>query len=201
MSKIAHELKEHMPFTAVGALSGIIFMLLFRNLSHHTAHNLFYIFHPLHIVLSAIVTTSLYKFYQSKRGKCNIFTLILVGYIWSLGIATLSDSIIPFLGERLLNLPYAAPHIGFIDEWWLVNPAAFLGIVIGYFFPQTKFPHAGHVLISTWASLFHVIMAIGGAVSSIVYFFIFLFLFISVWVPCCLSDIVFPLLFVKKEKV
>jgi hypothetical protein len=29
--------------------------------------------------------------------------------------------------------------------------------------------------------------------------FIFLILFLAVWLPCCLSDIVYPLLFLRKE--
>jgi len=78
-----------------------------------------------------------------------------------------------------------------------VNPAAFLGIAFGYWRPITKFPHSGHVLISTWASLFHIIMALGGVVSWVTLLGIFLFLFLAVWAPCCTSDIVFPLLFTR----
>jgi hypothetical protein len=28
---------------------------------------------------------------------------------------------------------------------------------------------------------------------------VFVFLFLAVWIPCCVSDIVFPLLFVKAQ--
>lgn len=59
---------------------------------------------------------------------------------------------------------------------------------------------AGHVLISTWASVFHVLMAIGKDVSIVAYIAVLVFLFLAVWVPCCVSDIVFPLLFVKKKE-
>ncbi len=31
------------------------------------------------------------------------------------------------------------------------------------------------------------------------YVAISIFLFLAVWIPCCISDIVFPLLFVKKQ--
>jgi len=121
---------------------------------------------------------------------------ILIGYIGSIGIATLSDSIIPYLGELLLKLPNKDIHIGFIEKPWLTNPAAFLGIAIAFLRPMTKFPHSGHVLISTWASLFHIIMAAGQTVNWIIVLAISLFLFLAVWLPCCLSDIIFPLLFV-----
>ncbi|MBL7132177.1 MAG: hypothetical protein ISS45_12395, partial [Candidatus Omnitrophica bacterium] len=123
---------------------------------------------------------------------------LIIGYIGSIGIATISDSIIPYLGEAMLRMPNRGIHIGFIEKWWLVNPLAVMGVAIAYFSPTTKFPHAGHVLLSTWASLFHIIMAIGGGVLHwFVYIVIFLFLFLTVWIPCCLSDIIFPLLFVK----
>ncbi|MCK4577415.1 MAG: hypothetical protein KAU50_01415, partial [Candidatus Marinimicrobia bacterium] len=84
--------------------------------------------------------------------------------------------------------------------WWLVNPLAFLGIAIGYWKPTTRFPHAGHVLISTWASLFHIIMALGQTVDWIQFIAIFLFLFLAVLIPCCVSDIVYPMLFVREGK-
>ena len=200
IKRIVDELRHHAPFTAFGALTGIAMMFTFRDMSPKLEHNLFYVFHPLHVVLSAIVTTAMYKIYQCQKynRKCRFLPLVLVGYVGSIGVATLSDSIIPFLGEKLLRLPHAHVHAGFIEEWYIVNPAAFLGIAIGYFWPKTKFPHAGHVLISTWASLFHVMMAKGPSVAFIIYIAIFVFLFLSVWLPCCISDIIFPLLFVKK---
>jgi len=194
-STIIKELKKHSPFTLFGALTGIIIMLLFYRVPSNIAHNAFYVLHPMHVILSALVTASMYKIYSRK---VNPLVLILIGYMGSVGIATLSDSIIPYIGEIMLNLPNKGIHLGFIEKWWLVNPLAFLGIAIAYFNPTTKFPHAGHVLLSTWASLFHIIMALGGEISLTLTFAIFVFLFIAVLIPCCLSDIIFPLLFVKK---
>lgn len=202
MNKILRELVHHVPFTAFGAFIGIILMFVFKNMPHEVEHNLFYIFHPLHIALSAIATTAMFKIYQRRthKRKHNIIPLILVGYIGAVGVCTLSDSIIPFIGEKLLGLPHAHVHAGFIEEWYIVNPAAFAGIAIGYFWSNTKIPHVGHVLISTWASLFHVMMALGNGTAVIIYFGIFIFLFLSVWLPCCVSDIIFPLFFVKEDK-
>ncbi len=194
---IIKELKNHSPFTLFGAITGIIIMLLFYKIPSNLAYNTFYVLHPMHVILSALVTASMYKIYAKK---VNIFILILIGYIGSVGIATISDSIIPYIGEIMLNLPNKGIHLGFVEKWWLVNPLAFLGIAIAYFNPTTKFPHAGHVLLSTWASLFHIIMALGGTISLTLTFVIFVFLFIAVLIPCCLSDIVFPLLFIKNRK-
>ena len=199
---IAHELKSHAPFTALGAVIGITVMvvIIFGNTLpqvSQVSHTVFYILHPFHIVLSATVTTAMYK----NHGRGKVWAMILIGYFGSIAIATLSDSIIPYLGEVLLDLPNRGIHIGFIEEWYIVNPAAFAGIAIGYWKPVTKLPHFGHVLVSTWASLFHVIMALGETVSWLTYLVIFAFLFIGVWLPCCTSDIVLPLLFTNQRKL
>ena len=55
--------------------------------------------------------------------------------------------------------------------------------------------------MSTWASLFHIVMALGGALAWWAYPVIFAFLFVAVWLPCCFGDIIFPLLFVGKDAV
>ena len=196
LRRITNELKEHAPFTTFGAITGIIIIVIivFSNVlpqASQVSYSVFYTLHPAHVVLSALVTTAMYK----KYGNGKIWMAILIGYCGAIGIATLSDSVIPYLGEILLGLPNKGIHIGFIEEWWIVNPAALIGIAIGYWRPTTKFPHSGHVLISTWASLFHIIMALGETVNWITLLPIFFFLFLGVWVPCCLSDIMFPLLF------
>jgi hypothetical protein len=193
---ILQELSHHAPFTAFGAVTGTIMIFFFYNLPSEIAYNTFYVLHPLHVLLSALTTAAMYRLH-SREPK--LLTTILIGYLGSVGIATLSDSVIPYLGEFLLNLPNTGIHLGFIEEWWLVNPLAFLGIAIAIYRAKTKIPHAGHVLLSTWASLFHVIMALGGIINWILVIIITLFLFFAVWLPCCLSDIVFPLLFVKED--
>lgn len=205
LRQISGELKTHAPFTIFGAISGIVIIALFKNLPARISYNIFYILHPIHVVLSALVTASMYKLHKCERingrcirGKCNLWVLLIIGYAGSIGIATISDSIIPYLGEVILGMPNREIHIGFIEKWWLVNPLAILGVIIACRRPATKFPHAGHVLLSTWASLFHIIMAIGGALHWLMYGVIFVFLFLAVWIPCCISDIVFPLLFVKE---
>lgn len=201
IDRIIKELKEHMPFTATGAIFGIVLLIIFNGISFSESYSIFYTLHPIHVFLSAFTTTSMYKLHKKGRldGLQDFLKLFLIGYIGSLFIATLSDSLIPYIGEILLDLPNRGAHIGFIEEFWLVNSLAILGIALAYIKPFTKLPHSGHVFLSTSASLFHIIMAIGSGLSLIMYFEIFLFLFIAVWVPCCTSDIVFPLIFVKEK--
>lgn len=232
------ELKAHAPFTLFGALTGIAMMLLFRNLSEQTTYRLFYVFHPAHVVLSAIVAASLFRLHEKAR---SFIVVLLIGYFGSVGIATLSDSIIPFFGESILGVAVPSHseiqvggshraeqdhpepaglhqdqsdlarqgaqhyrpriHLGFIEEWYIVNPAAFLGILIAYFLPRTKLPHAGHILVSTWASAAHIMMNTHSQVTIAVLGGMFVVLFIAVWLPCCFSDIVFPMLFVGSPAV
>jgi hypothetical protein len=205
--RILKELKVHAPFTFFGALTGIIIMVFSLKLPYRASYDIFYVLHPLHVFLSALVTAAMYKLHTCPaisvnciKGKCNFWALTVIGYVGSVGIATLSDSLIPYVAESMLGMPNRGVHFGFIEKWWLVNPLAFLGIAIAYFKPNTKFPHAGHVLLSTWASLFHMIMAKIEILGWFSYIAIFVFLFLAVWIPCCVSDIVFPLLFVKNNR-
>jgi hypothetical protein len=194
--RIAHELKEHVPFTALGAVTGIIIMVIvvLGDVPSHISQTAFYVSHPLHVLLSALVTTAMYMRY--KKGK--FWVAILIGWTGSIGIATTSDAIIPYLGGTLLHAQMEF-HVPFIEEWW-INFLALGGIAIGYWKQTTKIPHFGHVLLSTWASLFY-ILAFGHIADNWIPLlpFIFLILFLAVWLPCCLSDIVYPLLFLRKE--
>ena len=193
---IANELRRHAPFTAFGTVTGIVIMsvIIHAGLSREVSAALFWTFHPIHVFLSALVTAGIYR----VHGNRGLWRTLLIGYFGSIGIATLSDSIIPYIGEVLLDLPHRGIHLGVIEKWWLVNPLALAGVALAYVRPRTKFPHAGHVLLSTWASLFHMAMAVGTHVDAAKIILVAVFLFVAVWVPCCTSDIVFPLLFSKE---
>lgn len=224
IAAVAEELRSHAPFTLFGAVTGIACMLLFKNAGTEVSHKLFLVFHPGHVVLSAMVTASLFRLYERKA---SFLKVMIIGYIGAVGVATLSDCVLPFFGESLLGVAVPAHadlhedeegpndqvaeeadhhaeegllarmHLGFIEDWYVVNPAAILGLLIAWFYPRTRFPHAGHVLLSTWASSFHVLMNTHAELTAAMLVGVFVVLFIAVWLPCCISDIVFPLLFVK----
>lgn len=220
------ELKNHAPFTLAGAVLGIVFMLVFANVGTASSHLLFAVFHPLHVALSAMVTAAMFRLHTRRKQLMLIF---IVGYVGSIGIATVSDVLIPHAGSHLLkmDIPSHAEvyhshtgvtdeqesltdkehhhtggkmHLGFIEEWYIVNPAALLGILIAYFLPRTRFPHAAHILISTWASSSYLLMNAEAQMTLALAMGILVTLFLATWVPCCVSDIVFPLMFVKSDR-
>ncbi len=350
LKQIGRELKIHSPFTLIGAATGIIFMLIGKKFLSGHENTLFSIFHPLHVVLSAMVTAALFEIHRKAK---NFFLIMIVGIVGSIGVATLSDCVIPFFGESILGVAipkhadlhahshtdaelikelqsdhdhshdheadaavgahthehgetdtheagtctdpshdhshdhetdaaagththehgeadtheagtctdpshdhshdhdtHAAAgahahehgeadthdagtctdpshahshdhettaatdghghvhgegcghpllHIGFIEEWYLVFPAAIFGVLLAYFFPHTKYPHAAHVLFSTWASSAHILMNTQADITAVLLTGIFIVLFLAVWLPCCVSDIIFPLLFVRSD--
>ncbi len=206
MNIIFEELREHGGFTLAGAVFAVLIMFLIRLLfpaflSVDVAKELFEFTHPLHVILSAFVTAALFNNYQGRTKKSlgGYLAVFAVGYIGAIGIATLSDSIVPYFGEVFLGLEHPELHIGIIEMPLLINFAAIIGIFFSYFFRNTHFPHTGHVFLSTAASLFHVMQAQSGVFSVFQSLFLIGFLFFAVWLPCCLSDIVFPLVFVKKK--
>lgn len=196
---IGEELRHHAPFTLVGAVIGTLIALAAQNLPKEISHAAFYVLHPAHVFLSAVAMTSMYQLRRCTMGHhaCSFWVLLAFGGIGSISLATLSDSVIPFISEGLLGMPHAELHLGFVEKWWVINPIALAGVTVAYLRPATKVPHAAHVLVSTWASLFHIMMAMGTTLTLVQMAGMAVFLFIAVWFPCCLSDIVFPLLFVK----
>jgi hypothetical protein len=193
--RMAQELREHVPFTALGTVSGIIIMVIvvLGNIPSHISETAFLVSHPSHVFLSALVTTAMYTRYN--KGK--IWAVILIGWTGSIGIATTSDAIIPYFSGTLLHAQMQF-HVPFIEEWW-INFVALAGIAVGYWRQTTKIPHLGHVLLSTWASLFY-FTAFGVADWIHLLPLVFVFLFLAVWIPCCTSDIIYPLLFVRKKR-
>jgi hypothetical protein len=192
VKRVVKELKEHIPFTALGALAGIAVMItvILGQVPVHVSEAVFEVLHPFHVFLSALVTTAMYRRY--KKGR--IWAAALVGWTGAITIGTLSDAMIPYFGGILLGAQMEF-HVPFIEHWW-IGLVALAGVAIGYWRGTTKVPHFGHVLLSTWASLFY-ITAFGTADWIPLLPFIFLILFVAVWIPCCMSDVVYPLLFVR----
>ncbi len=188
------ELKKHAPFTLAGAFSGVILLVTLRRLSWDISYRAFYTLHPMHVFFSGLVTATLYRRhrYDDRTAPRHRAMILVVGFVGAVGVATLSDSIVPFAAEWLLHLPDRELHLGFIEKWWLVNPLAVAGAGVALVRSWSRLPHAGHVLLSTYASLFHIMMALGDRQGLVLYAGIFVFLFVTVWLPGSLSDVIFP---------
>jgi hypothetical protein len=193
--EILEELKEHIPFTLAATLFSVIimsFLLLKQNFISH-AVSLFYIAHPLHILFSSFVSSAIFYKHTKK-----IFLAIIVGVFISLLIGSLSDAIFPYLGSSLFQIPISF-HLPALESPSLIFGASLIGASFGIAIRKTKFPHFLHVFISVFASLLY-IFAYSTNFSTLTIFLIFIITSVSVIIPCCLSDIVFPIIFQRRLK-
>lgn len=188
--KILEELKHHIPFTSIATLLAIFLVIIFRQINFAES---FEVLHPLHVIASAIVTSAIY--YKYKK---NIFNAFLIGLTGSILIGSLSDVILPYLGGVIFNLETKF-HLPIIEEPIIILLSSTIGSIIGIKSELTKFPHLIHVFLSIFASLFYLI-AFSAQLTPIYIFFSFIIVFIAVLIPCCISDIIYPLLFIKNKK-
>jgi len=188
-----HELKHHLPFTAIATAIAIIIVILVLNfLKQGVSETTFEILHPLHVIASAIVTAAI--FYKHKK---NIFQATLVGILGAIIIGSISDIIFPYIGGLILNM-HMHFHLPIFEKPILILGSALIGSIIGISTKLTKIPHIIHVTLSVFASLFY-ILAFGTNFTLIKFIGIFIIIIIAVIVPCCTSDILFPFFFLGKR--
>lgn len=188
------ELLYHAPFTALGTLVGVILaVVLTFNLSLEGIRRLsdlfFHVAHPLHLFLSALVTSAVY--YRHVR---RLEASLLIGVVGAVGICAASDAFIPYVGGTLLGVSLKL-HICLLIHPHVVIAPSIVGSLVGVLLAKNHphpslLPHGGHVLISVAASLLY-FMAYGFSILSHLAS-IFLVVFIAVLIPCCTSDIVLP---------
>jgi hypothetical protein len=204
MQKLAYifrELREHLPFTTISALLGIVFVSLLTLATEKAflpiiSEQLFHIFHPIHVLLSATATTTI--FWHSER---NLLKAIPVGLAGSLFVCGLSDAFIPYLGSTFLGIEMEF-HLCLLREPTLIIPFAFFGVLLGIIATKmteksTFFSHSSHITVSAFASMLY-LTSFGFSNWLLFLFPVFIILIIGVMVPCCISDIVFPLCVAKK---
>jgi hypothetical protein len=193
ITTIFHELKEHIPFTIIATIIAVsISLIVIRTQVISSIIPIFYIFHPLHLFFSTLVSTAMFYNYKKK-----ILPSILVGITTSLVIGSLSDIIFPYIGAILFQIPISF-HLPELEIPLIILASVLAGASLGIIIKKTKFSHFLHVFISVFASLFY-IFAYSSNWNILNLFFIIIITSISVVVPCCLGDIVFPLLI--KEKI
>lgn len=184
---ILHELKHHAPFTLTATLLAVVLVLIFKNIQFGP---FFEVLHPAHVLVSAIATSAMFYKYKKQFWKG-----IVIGVVGAILIGTISDVVFPYFGGLLLGLDIQL-HIPFIEETVLILGVALLGSFIGIKAKITKEPHATHVFLSVLASLFY-LLKYTGEFEIIKFVVIVIIVFIAVLIPCCISDIIFPLWFVR----
>ena len=193
LKQIIGELKHHAPFTASATLIAVfIVFLMVYFLKIVISEEIFHSFHYLHIVASAMVTAGVFYKYKSRA-----LLAVLRGMLGAIIVGSISDVIFPYLGWASLGLDIHF-HLPLLEETGSVLFFALLGSLGGVFIKTTRYPHFIHVFLSVFASFFYLL-----AFSSfgLGYFAVsFFVVFIAVIVPCCLSDIVFPFLFLPNKK-
>lgn len=196
LKHIAAELKEHAPFTAFGAGVGVVVMaaVSIAGLAPSVYYNAFHILHPTHLLLSSAVTATMFR-----RHGGNVLAAVAIGIGGAIAICTISDIVLPYLGGAALGGSMTL-HLEIVEHSWLAILPALAGAAAGALALRwTRCPHAAHVLISTLASLFYLI-GFGVLDWLPMLPLVFVLLFIAVWVPCCTSDIILPLLFTRRIK-
>jgi|APSaa5957512622_1039677.scaffolds.fasta_scaffold29330_2 hypothetical protein len=191
--KIIHELKHHTPLTIIASVTAIIvtFLCLYL-LKSIITEDTFHSLHLIHLFASAFVSAAI--FYKYKN---NIFSSTIVGVISAILIGSISDIIFPWLGGQVLFLKTTF-HLPLLEIPLLILGISILGSLAGIWLKKTKFPHFLHVFLSAFASLFY-ILTFSPQLNAIFIILSIIIIFIAVIIPCCVSDIIMPFLFLKQD--
>jgi hypothetical protein len=207
---LAGELVCHLPYAvfSVAFCLVILSFVTFFNTLHSSesfvigSNMLFHALHFMHIVFAA--TGSVIMFFRYSK---QLLKGLVVATISTAFFCTLSDSILPYIGGRLLGVNMHW-HLCFLTELPNVLPFLCVGLLNGFILSRHQnghqqhyslSTHSAHIFISSLASSFFLIAH--GFVNW--YQFIgpiFIFLIIAVVVPCTLSDVVVPMSFARAGK-
>ncbi len=198
------ELREHLPYSIFSVVIGIIILGILTFIAEvlgasdisNPSKELFHVFHPIHLFFSATATTAMFWRYEKK-----VFKAIIIGFVGSVGICGVSDIFMPYISGLLMGIKMNL-HVCIIEHPGLIMPFVIAGLFIGFMVPDTTrkstiFSHAAHILTSSMASIFYLISF---GLTNWVHLIgsVFIFTVLAVMIPCCISDIVLPLLLTQK---
>lgn len=161
---------------------------------------IFHLFHPAHVLFSAAASAGIFRKYEKT-----IVKPIIVGLIGSTVFCGLSDILIPHLGAYFMGSSIPL-HFCMFEQPGMILTFSFIGIFLGITAADssekksTVFSHSMHVWVSTIASILYIVAYTGklGWINHLG--LIFILVTIAVVIPCCFSDIIFPLFMSKKAR-
>ena len=197
------ELKHHLPFTLVLSLLAGVLVAVFYLIGSVPSRELFEVLHPAHVLVSAVATSAIYWKYKKSvvGGRWSVVggeatKAILVGVSGAVLIGSLSDVLFPFLAGQLFSLETIF-HLPLVEEPGLILGVALFGAFVGMYWDLFRVSHSLHVFLSVFASLFY-LLAFSVEMSAVAVLLISGLVFLVVYIPCCISDIVFPLFFINE---
>ena len=184
------ELRHHLPFTASAVVMtmGLVALLVTLGVDF-VGRMAFPAAHFVHLFLSAVASTAV-----SWRQRPRIVLALAVGTGSAVSFCTVSDILLPFAGGYVAGF---APtfEVELLEAPVAVVGVALVGAAFGFVHLRhlSVYSHSLHVVASTYASLGYLLTHVSGA------WFgwgaapaVMVILFIAVFVPCCLSDIIMP---------
>ncbi|MDZ4243086.1 MAG: hypothetical protein U1D99_09680 [Candidatus Omnitrophota bacterium] len=198
------ELAHHLPYSVFGVTAALILIGFFSfvatilgkpHIEPEAYEDLFHVFHPAHVLLSSVTSTAI--FWKNEK---TWWKALVVGILGSLVICTLSDILIPYVGGLLLGVKMDL-HVCVIDTPSIVIPFAVTGMVAGLVIAEsiessTAYTHAAHIFVSSAASIVYLVsFGLHDWVHQIGW--VFMITVAAVMIPCCASDIAFPILWIK----
>lgn len=223
-SVLMAELRDHVPFSVSAVVLGLILAgilclitvsmadLFAPGAVDHGDHThdhadgqtplhlmFFHLFHPAHMFFSGAATTAMFCRYDKSVAKA-----VVVGALGAIGVCGVSDIVMPQFSLWILGAE-APWHICILEEPGLVLPFAAVGVLVGLgaaagVARSTLFSHSLHVFASTMASIFYMVGPLGMTEWIHDIGQVFFFVVLAVLIPCCLSDIVFPLWMSKEGR-
>lgn len=191
MGRVLRELARHLPFSAAGTAVGIAVVWMLQGVAA-SGNDPLWAFHPLHavhVLLSAAATAAVFR----GRGG-SVPRSAIVGVIGALGVCAVSDVFLPHLSSLLMGASVHM-HVCLLEEPGLVLAFCAVGIAAGIAAAGATglaglASHTLHVVVSAAASAWYIAAALGDGWMGAP---VFLFALAAVALPCCLSDIVFPM--------
>lgn len=185
------ELRHHLPFTvAVTVVTAVAASAAVRAWPGIAASHLsFEGAHLTHVFVSAIATTAV-----ASRQRASVALAAGLGIVGSIGFCTLSDVVLPYAGALLFRAPVSL-DVELLEAPLKVVLAAVVGAAGGFVHMRrlSVYSHSAHVLVSSLASVLYLHTHAEGAwldwghapaMAAV--------LFVSVFLPCCMSDLVMP---------